>query len=124
MGINRISIVSVPVKDQKEAKKFYCGVLGFEVVRDNPMGPEQRWVQLSPSNTVTSITLVTWFEKMPPGCVQGMVLETDGIDESHALLKSKGLVITKIETAPWGRYATFQDPDGNGWVLQQSSADA
>lgn len=88
------------------------------------MGPEQRWVEVSPPNAETSITLVTWFEKMPPGCVQGIVLYTDNIEESHSKLESRGLDISKIETAPWGKYATFNDPDGNGWVLQQANPDA
>ena len=42
--------------------------LGFDLVRDNPMGPDQRWVQVAPKGAQTSITLVTWFPTMPlPG---------------------------------------------------------
>ena len=124
MGIDRIDIVSIPVTNQQSAKEFYCNILGFEVVRDNPMGPEQRWVELSPPNAETSITLVTWFEKMPPGCVQGIVLNTDNLEESHSKLQANGLDISNIESAPWGKYATFNDPDGNGWVLQQANSNA
>jgi catechol 2,3-dioxygenase-like lactoylglutathione lyase family enzyme len=39
MKINRIAIVSIPVSDQQKSKAFYRDVLGFEVIRDNPMGP-------------------------------------------------------------------------------------
>lgn len=44
MNINKIDIVSVPVTDQQESKEFYEKVLGFEVVKDNPMPPDRRWV--------------------------------------------------------------------------------
>lgn len=120
MTIRRIDIISVPVSDQAAAKAFYTDVLGFEVVRDNPMGPDQRWVQLGPGGAQTSITLVTWFEDMPAGSLRGMVLDMEDIDATHRTLRSRGLEISDIEDAPWGRFATFYDPDGNGWVLQQA----
>ena len=122
MAIRRIDIVSVPVADQQVAKAFYREVLGFTVVRDNPMGPNQRWVQLSPPGAETSITLVTWFEHMPPGSLQGMVLDTLELDATRRQWVERGLEISEISEAPWGRYATFTDPDGNGWVLQQAQS--
>ncbi len=48
MNINRIAVVSIPVADQQAAKAFYRDMLGFSVVRDNPMGPVQRWVRWRP----------------------------------------------------------------------------
>ena len=122
--MTRIAILSVPVSDQQRAKEFYTGVLGFTVVRDNPMGPDQRWVQLCPPGGGTCITLVTWFTSMPPGSLSGTVLETDAINAAHHQLLEQGLVISALEDAPWGLYATFDDPDGNGWVLQQTSIPA
>jgi len=113
----QLSIVSVPVSDQEQAKTFYRDVLGFEVHRDDPMGPETRWVQLMPPSGPAGITLVTWFETMPPGSAQGLVLETGDIERAHRRLRERGLAITDIQTADWGRFATFFDPDGNGWVL-------
>jgi len=117
--ISHIDIVSIPVRDQNIAKAFYREKLGFETVRDNPMGPDRRWVQLAPPSALTSITLVTWFEKMPPGCVQGLVLATDDVVAARSALVARGLAISELQKAPWGSYATFTDPDGNGWVLQQ-----
>lgn len=119
--IQRIDIVSIPVSDQQAAKAFYQDVLGFEVLRDTPMGPDQRWIQLAPRGAETSITLVTWFDAMPPGSVHGMVLQTADIEAAHARLASQGLELPAIKEAPWGRYVTFTDPDGNGWILQQGS---
>jgi catechol 2,3-dioxygenase-like lactoylglutathione lyase family enzyme len=120
MIIRRIDVVSVPVSDQLASKAFYSDVLGFEVIRDNPMGPDQRWVQLALPGAQTSITLVTWFDSMPPGSLQGMVVDTTDIDAARKTLVEKGLRITEVQDAPWGRYATFADPDGNGWVLKQA----
>ena len=77
----------IPVSDQAAAKGFYTDVLGFEVVRDNPMGPEQRWIQLRPPGADTSITLVTWLEAMPAGSVKGLVLSCDDIDVGGYSLK-------------------------------------
>ena len=121
MKIKRIAVVSIPVKDQQAAKAFYRDVLGFAVVRDDPMGPEQRWVQLAPEGSETSITLVTWFSNMQPGGVSGLVLDTDDVAAAHAALQARGLTLSPIEAAPWGQYTTFNDPDGNGWVLQQAA---
>jgi catechol 2,3-dioxygenase-like lactoylglutathione lyase family enzyme len=121
MRISHISIVSIPVSDQLRAKAFYCDVLGFAVIRDDPFMPTANWVQLGPPGAQTQITLVTWFENMKPGGVTGMVLETDDIDAAYAELKAHGLEVGPIEAAPWGRYVTLQDPDGNGWVLQTSA---
>jgi len=119
MPINRIDIISIPVSDQQKAKDFYTNVLGFEVLRDNPMNKEQRWIELTPPHGETSITLVTWFDQMPAGCMQGMVLKTSDLEEACDELRKKGLVLPEIQEAPWGRYVTFSDSDGNGWVLQE-----
>lgn len=124
MQIRRIAIVSIPVSDPESSKRFYAETLGFEVLRDNPMGPDQRWIQLGPAGGEASITLVSWFDRMPPGCVQGIVLETDDVDGDHRTLRERGLDISELRDAPWGRFATFSDPDGNGWVLQQTAPDA
>jgi len=93
-----------------------------ELIADLPMGPGQRWLQLGPSGGQTSITLVTWFDTMPPGSLKGIVVTTSTLDADHAELTRKGLALTPIESAPWGRYCTFDDPDGNGWVLQGAPA--
>jgi catechol 2,3-dioxygenase-like lactoylglutathione lyase family enzyme len=119
-----IAIVSVPVTDQAKAKAFYTETLGFSVVRDNPMGPEQRWVELAPSGGGVSITLVTWFDALKPGGQQGLVLTTRDIEARRAELATRGLAIGEVQTQPWGKFATFKDPDGNGWVLQQPPTSA
>lgn len=119
MAIEYIAIVSIPVRDQTIARAFYTETLGFTVVRDDPMGPERRWIQLAPAEgNSTSITLVTWFEQMPPGAVQGLVLQVDDLDDTRKALAERGLQTSPVIEQPYGRFSMFTDPDGNGWVLQ------
>jgi catechol 2,3-dioxygenase-like lactoylglutathione lyase family enzyme len=119
MPIESFEIVSVPVSDQEGAKAFYRDILGFELIRDEPMGPQARWIQLAPPGCQTTIALVTWFEAMPPGALQGVMLNVTDIDAEHATLTARGVPLTAIGQEPWGRYAMFSDPDGNGWILRQ-----
>ena len=121
MGITGVQLFSLPVADQDRARDFYVDVLGFELVADSQMGPGMRWVQVRPPGAVTSITLVTWFDTMPAGQVRGTVLETDDLDGEITRLRGLGVALPDgVETAPWGRFVTFADPDGNGLVLQET----
>jgi len=123
MAMNAIQLFSIPVSDQERAKAFYVDTLGWERVRDDAMDPDQRWVQVRPRGGETSITLVTWFESMPAGSMRGVVIETDDLEADQAALLASGVrVDAAIEEAPWGRWVTFDDPDGNGFVLQAASA--
>ena len=107
---------------QDRARDFYVDMFGLDLVRDNPMGPDARWVQVAPKGAKTSITLVTWFRTMPAGSVKGTVLETDDLDGDVADLTAQGVVIEGgIQEQPWGRFVTFDDPDGNGIVLQETA---
>jgi catechol 2,3-dioxygenase-like lactoylglutathione lyase family enzyme len=121
MLIDHVKIVSVPVKDAERAKQFYVDVLGLDVLRDDPMGPKMRWIQLGPKGGQASLTLVTWFEKMPPGSMKGLVLETPNVEGAHRALSERGASPAKLEAAPWGRFFTLEDPDGNGLVVQQTT---
>lgn len=119
MHITGFEILSVPVSDPERAKLFYRDVLGFELIREEPMGPGMRWIQLAPPGQAVTIALVTWFEQMKPGGLQGVMVNTDDIDAAHATLSARGLQLGAIEQQPWGRYALFNDPDGNGWILRE-----
>ncbi|HWD38522.1 MAG TPA: glyoxalase superfamily protein [Fimbriimonas sp.] len=119
--IENISILSIPVSDQQRAKEFYVDMLGFHVWAEEPMGERGTWLQLGLEGAQTSITLVTWFEWLKPGSVGGNVLKCSGIEDVHASLRKKGLEISDIDDQPWGRFANFKDPDGNGWILMGES---
>jgi catechol 2,3-dioxygenase-like lactoylglutathione lyase family enzyme len=119
MTITHIDVVSLPVSDQERARDFYVDVLGFDLIRQNQMGPTQQWIQVGPKGGQASITLVTWFDTMPAGSLQGLVLYTDDLDAQVADLISRGVAVPDgIQDAPWGRFVVFTDPDGNRLVLQ------
>jgi catechol 2,3-dioxygenase-like lactoylglutathione lyase family enzyme len=123
MALTNLEVISVPVSDQDRAKSFYCDKLGFSVQMDGSFGEGMRWVMLRPPGSATAITLVTWFDTMPAGSMKGAVLGCDDLDKTLADLAARGVSFAEdeIQEAPWGRWKTFDDPDGNGWVLQQSN---
>jgi catechol 2,3-dioxygenase-like lactoylglutathione lyase family enzyme len=122
MSMTKVQLFSIPVTDQDRARAFYVGTLGWELVRDQQMSPGMRWVQLRPPGAETSITLVTWFPSMPAGSMKGVVVETDALETDAETLRSSGVwVDAEIQQAAWGSWVTFDDPDGNGFVLQSTA---
>jgi catechol 2,3-dioxygenase-like lactoylglutathione lyase family enzyme len=122
MAITKVQLFSLPVSDQDRSRDFYVDVLGFDLISDIRMGPDMRWVQVAPSGGATSITLVTWFPTMPAGSAKGTVLETDDLEGDITELGRRGVLIEgEIQAMPWGRFVAFDDPDGNGIVLQTTT---
>jgi catechol 2,3-dioxygenase-like lactoylglutathione lyase family enzyme len=113
-----IEVISIPVSDQNIAKEFYLKI-GFELIIETPMGNGDTWLQLGLPGQTTSISLVTWFSKIAPGSSQGLVLHTEDIKKEVDELRAKGLTVKDIDDTPWGKFAEFSDPDGNGMVLRQ-----
>jgi catechol 2,3-dioxygenase-like lactoylglutathione lyase family enzyme len=123
MSITRVQLFSVPVTDQDRARDFYVNVLGMELVREMPMGPGQRWVQVRPAGAETSLTLVTWFESMPAGSLTGVVLETDDLEAEIARLRGLGVEMDEpVRNQAWGSSVVIRDPDGNRLVVQTTTA--
>lgn len=124
MAIKRIQLMSVPVSDQDRAKQFYIDKLGFTLIFDGFFGKNMRWVQLRLPGDDPGIALVTWFAEMPAGSLKGGVLETDDIEQTANQLIARGVDLHddgRIQEAPWGRWVTLDDPDGNTWIVQQNS---
>jgi len=117
---DKVAILSVPVSDQDRALEFYTEILGGKVVQDMPFAPGTRWLKIELPGVETQLVLATWFSDMNPGCLQGVVLSAKDIAKTHAELKKRGLDISEIDEQPYGKEATFADPDGNGWILQQT----
>ncbi len=115
----QLAIITLPVKDQDIAQKFYVDVLGCKVLEDMPMQPGSRWIRLELPGVDTRLVLANWFKQMPAGSAQGMVLLSEDIEKTTAELQSRGVQVSAIKDQPYGREATFNDPDGNGWVIQQ-----
>jgi len=113
-----LQVVSVPVSDQQASKEFYLKI-GFELITEADMGNGSDWVQLGLPGRETSISLVTWIKKMPPGSLQGLVFKTGDIEKEVEFLKGKGIAVQDIDPTPWGKFASFYDPDGNGMILHE-----
>jgi catechol 2,3-dioxygenase-like lactoylglutathione lyase family enzyme len=118
MALTDISIVSVPVSDQDRSLAFYVDVLGLELLDDSPMGPTMRWVRIAPKLAQTSITLVTWFPSMVPGSLKGLLFNTDNLEDDVDRIRAAGVEVSEVQEEAWGRYVTFDDPDGNGIIVR------
>ncbi|MGQ5634144.1 MULTISPECIES: VOC family protein [unclassified Streptomyces] len=117
MTITHASFVTLPVSDQDRALRFYRDVLGFQVTADRDM-PQGRWLQLAPEGAQTVFTLsgpgMGGFE---PGSARGIMLVTTDVDADCARLAAAGIPVQGPDDMPWGRMASFADPDGNGLML-------
>ncbi|MDB5700719.1 MAG: hypothetical protein JWL66_918 [Sphingomonadales bacterium] len=114
-----IAVVSIPVSDPEKSRDFYSHEMGFTVLRDEPMGPGMRWIQLQPKDGGSTIALVTWFEGMGPGGVKGLMLGVPDIEAEFARMTGLGVDCAPLEDQPWGRFTRLSDPDGNSWIVTQ-----
>jgi predicted enzyme related to lactoylglutathione lyase len=116
--IIRIKFASVPVSDQDASLAFYTKKLGA-VETDQPMGPGQRWIELSIPGAETRLVLFTIEEHRDRiGTFSNIVFRADDVDQTYEQLVEKGVeFIQPPKTESWGTSAIFQDPNGNQFVL-------
>ena len=113
-----MQVVSVPVSDQDRARDFYTHTLGFELRTENTFAEGMHWIEVAPIGSTTSLTLVTWFEAMVPGSLQGVVFAVDDVQATYEELRAKGVPFDFApREMPGGLQAVFRDPDGNGFVI-------
>lgn len=116
MTISRIRTLTAPVADQDRALSFYVDCMGFEVRADLAMG-DRRWLEVAPPGGDTAIVLHPPFGGMELPSLQGVILESADVDADAERLRRGGVDVDGPNALPWGRQATFSDPDGNGFVL-------
>ncbi|MGW0766343.1 VOC family protein [Streptomyces sp. NPDC002676] len=115
--ITHASFVTLPVSDQDRALRFYRDVLGFEVTADRQL-PQGRWLQVAPEGAQTVFTLSgPDMGGFTPGSARGIMLVTTDVDADCARLAAAGIPVQGPDELPWGRMASFTDPDGNGLML-------
>ncbi|HET6832815.1 MAG TPA: VOC family protein [Acidimicrobiales bacterium] len=128
----RLEVVRVPVSDVDRAKDFYQG-LGWRLDADFPLGEGIRAVQVTPPGSACSVSFGTGITSATPGSAQGTELVVDDIDAARAELAGRGAEVSdafhrdgaKVLPGPdperrsYLSYASFNDPDGNGWLLQE-----
>jgi catechol 2,3-dioxygenase-like lactoylglutathione lyase family enzyme len=135
--ISGLDYVTVMVKDQDAALRFYTEVLGFEAGEDAHFGDGTRWLTVGPAGSPTRFALVAdpHAQEDEGGCCgsggcgscgveyawTGMVLRTDNIQEAFESLKAKGVTFFhEPKQKPGGITDTlFSDPDGNVFNLVQ-----
>jgi catechol 2,3-dioxygenase-like lactoylglutathione lyase family enzyme len=118
----KLELIAVPVSDVDRAKAFYTEKVGFNADHDHRVSDELRFVQLTPRGSACSIAFGTGFVKMPPGSVKGLQLVVADIHAARAELVERGVEVSDVQTFPWGQFVFFDDPDGNGWAVQQVPA--
>jgi catechol 2,3-dioxygenase-like lactoylglutathione lyase family enzyme len=130
MGDLKLEVISIPVSDVDRAKAFYAG-LGWSVDADFMVGKSFRAVQLTPPGSPCSIHLAT---TAVPGSARGMFLVVSDIEAARRELIARGVDASEVfhfdgehhpvagpepERHSYGSYASFSDPDGNQWILQE-----
>ncbi len=115
----KLELVAVPVSDVDRAKAFYTDQAGFNADHDHTVNEEIRFVQLTPPGSACSIALGKGIVDTPPGSVQGLQLVVADADAARADLASRGVEVSEVQEFPWGRFVFFNDPDGNGWSVQE-----
>jgi len=136
----KLEVVVVPVSDVDKAKAFYQG-LGWRLDADFAKSEDFRVVQLTPPGSPASIIFGTGLTSAAPGSADGLQLVVDDIDAARAELASRGAEVSEVfhdaggvfhhggtagraagpapDHQSYGSFASFRDPDGNGWFVQE-----
>ena len=134
----KLEVVVIPVADVDRAKRFYEG-LGWRLDADFANGDDWRLVQLTPPGSSCSVMFGKGFTSAVPGSVQGTFLAVDNLETARAELAGHGADVSEVfhfdsglyvdgkgrvpGKDPKGRsyssWASFSDPDGNSWMLQE-----
>ena len=115
----RIELIPLSVTDIDRAKAFYEDTVGWAADFDNTVHEGLRFVQVTPPGSACSICFGQGLEMLPDGVQQYVQVVVADADDAYAELTGRGVECTEVEDLPWGRFVTFQDPDGNRWALQQ-----
>ena len=136
----KLEVVVLPVSDVDRAKQFY-EALGWRLDADFSTDAEFRVVQLTPPGSPASIIFGTGITAAAPGSVESVYLIVTDVEAARAELVSKGAEVSEVfhdaggvfhhagttarvagpdpDRRSYSSFASFSDPDGNRWVLQE-----
>ena len=138
----KLEVVVIPVADADRAKEFYTG-LGWRLDADFPFDNGFRVVQFTPPGSGCSVQFGTQITSAEPGSAQGLYLVVSDIEAARGELAGHGAEVSEVfhsgapgaqfrpgdaanrvsgragDGASYGSFATFSDPDGNTWLLQE-----
>jgi catechol 2,3-dioxygenase-like lactoylglutathione lyase family enzyme len=132
-GEFRLEVVLVPVSDVDRAKAFYAG-LGWREDADFDVSEDFRVVQFTPPGSGCSIAFGKGISTMAPGSLERLEAAVYDIEATREDLISRGAEVSELfhgapgeepmsgpdpEHRSYQTYATFRDPDGNSWLLQE-----
>ena len=130
----KLELVLMPVSDVDRAKEFYVDQVGFNVDVDTTPVEGLRIVQMTPPGSACSITIGTRITDAQPGSVRGTHLVTPDVVAARAELVERGVDVSELfhyesgERLPgadpsrgkYNSFASFSDPDGNTWLMQEA----
>ena len=127
----KLEVVVVPVTDVDRSKSFYADKLGFVVDVDTSPAEGVRIVQLTPPGSACSIMVGMGMGGGVPGSLQGVQICVGDIEAAHAQLVERGVDCTPVrhmgaagwedgKGGDWNSFVFLDDPDGNGWAIQES----
>jgi catechol 2,3-dioxygenase-like lactoylglutathione lyase family enzyme len=128
----KLEVLTIPVSDVERATKFYVG-LGW---RQDVTPPGSGIVQLTPPGSGCSVQFGTNRTSAAPGSAQNMFLIVTDIEAARDDLVRRGVEVSEVfhfgpggqesgvdpERRSYGSYASFSDPDGNRWLMQEITA--
>ncbi|WP_454116107.1 VOC family protein [Microbacterium aurum] len=118
----KIELIFVPVTDVDRAKEFYTRI-GFHADHDSTPQPGLRFVQLTPPGSACSTAIGEGLGMtLDPGRQNTIQVVVPDADAALAQLHRAGVEAQGVAELDWGRFVTFDDPDGNTWTLQQLPA--
>ncbi len=120
-----LACVTLVVRDYDEAIEYFTGRLGFRLLEDSPLGPEKRWVVVSPSGTGAALLLARAATPEQERCVGsqaggrvGFFLRTDDFPRTYERLRAQGVLFLEApRSEPYGQVVVFEDLYGNRWDL-------
>jgi catechol 2,3-dioxygenase-like lactoylglutathione lyase family enzyme len=130
-----LEVLVVPVSDVERSKQFYADKLGFNVDTDAQLSEDFRVVQLTPPGSGCSIMLMSQGAQMEPGTLKGVQLVVPDLRATREELAERGVAVSEVQVIAGGPprpaapedqldyqgFVFFEDPDGNGWGIQQLS---
>lgn len=120
----KLEVVPMPVTDVDRAKAFYTEQVGFALDHDVSPTEGMRVVQMTPPGSACSVVIGEGLPLGEPGSVKGVQLTAEDLDAVRQGMADRGVPIGEVvqmgpEGTPGSRFAFFEDPDGNGWAVQE-----
>jgi|SRR5215207_81177 catechol 2,3-dioxygenase-like lactoylglutathione lyase family enzyme len=120
----KIEVVPIPVSDVDAAKAFYTEKVGFNLDHDMRPNDRMRVVQMTPPGSPCSVVIGEGLPLGDPGSVKGVQLVVEDVDTVREQLAGRGVAVGDVqqlgpEGSPGSRFCFFEDPDGNGWAVQE-----